>query len=323
MQAPQHWHSEGGMGRMLAPVGWLYGKVGQVRRACTKPARVAKPVICVGNVVSGGAGKTPVAIGLQGWLSRSGRAVHFLSRGYGGRLRGPVRVDPERHDAALVGDEPLLLARRAPAWVSRDRVAGADAAIADGADLIVMDDGHQNPTLHKDLSLVVVDAAYGFGNGRVMPAGPLREPLACGLARADAVVLVGDGAGFDRNGLPAALPVLEADLVPGPETAALAGRRVFAFAGIGRPGKFFATLAAIGCEVAGTRSYADHHRYSAGEVADLMRAAEDADAIPVTTEKDAVRLGAARDSRIAVLTVSIRWRDEAALAAVMRRLGHG
>lgn len=321
MQAPAFWHSDGGFGQLLAPIGWLYGRAGKVRRACTAPRTVGRPVICVGNLVSGGAGKTPVALALQAWCTAHGHTAHFLSRGYGGRSRGPVRVDPSIHDAAAVGDEPLLLAARAPTWVSRDRAAGAIAAVADGAEVIIMDDGHQNPGLRKDLSLVVIDAGYGFGNGRVVPAGPLREPLACGLARADAAVIVGEPAEPLLAALPPDLPVLRADLVPGSEAASLTGRRVYAFAGIGRPGKFFATLAAIGCEVVGTEAFADHHMYRPDDLARVLAAAAAAGAAPVTTEKDAARIGARRDAAIEVLSVTIAWRDPATLETLMRKGG--
>jgi tetraacyldisaccharide 4'-kinase len=274
-------------------------------------------VICVGNLVAGGAGKTPIAIAIAERLIARGKAVHFLSRGYGGREKGLLRVDPARHAAADVGDEPLLLARIAPAWVSRDRAAGAAAAVAAGAQIIVMDDGFQNPGLAKDLSLLAVDGGYGFGNGRVMPAGPLREPLAAGLARADAVALIGTDQCGVADRLPPSLPLLRAVLAP--IAAALAGRRVFAFAGIARPEKFFATLQSMGCVLAGRRAFADHHAYGEAEVAALIEEARHADAVPVTTEKDAVRLPPALRAGIETLPVAIRWRDEAAADRLLAR----
>src|SRR5215472_16260127 len=179
---------------LLSPIGAAYDTAGRLRRAMSRCYRATVPVVCVGNLVAGGAGKTPVAQAIAIWLVERGIPVHVVTRGYGGRLTGPVRVDPTRHDALAVGDEALLLARCAPCWVARDRTAGARAALAAGARVILLDDGFQNPAIATTLSLIVVDAAYRFGNGRVIPAGPLRESLGRGLARADAVVLLGSEA---------------------------------------------------------------------------------------------------------------------------------
>jgi tetraacyldisaccharide 4'-kinase len=324
MRAPEFWdRRDGGLAAaVLAPVGRLYGLAVQARFALARPERAGVPVLCAGNLVAGGAGKTPVALSLGARLQGLGVAVHFLLRGYGGTAAGPWSVDPDRDTAKKVGDEALLLARVAPTWIAADRVAGARAAVAAGACALVMDDGFQNPSLVKDVSLIVVDGAYGFGNGRVMPAGPLREPLARGLARADAVVIVGEdrpeararivAAGF------AALPVLGARLVPGPEAQALAGRKVVAFAGIGRPAKFFATLRGIGAEVVAVHAFPDHHGFSPRELEHLKREAHNADAVLVTTAKDAVRLPEPMRKAIQVLTITLAWDDEAALDAVLK-----
>lgn len=304
------------MGRMLAPAGALYGVASGLRGAVTRGARVGAPVICVGNLVAGGAGKTPVAISISRILAAAGRAPHLLSRGYGGRLAGPVRVDPQIHTAGDVGDEPLLLAGAAPTWVSRDRAAGARAAVTAGADAIVMDDGFQNPGLAKDLSLVVVDAVYGFGNRRVIPAGPLRESLARGLQRADAVVVLGDG---DVGGIEART-VLRARLVPDDAAAAdLKGRKLLAFAGIGRPQKFFDTLAAAGGDIAGTKVFPDHYAYPDAAIAGLLARADAEDLLPVTTAKDFVRIPEQYREKIAVLPVTVAWEDETALRALLDR----
>ncbi|MEE9209502.1 MAG: tetraacyldisaccharide 4'-kinase, partial [Kiloniellales bacterium] len=281
------------------------------------------PVVCVGNLVAGGAGKTPVVLALVAALAARG-AVHCLSRGYGGSSPGPRRVDAARDSAVEVGDEALLLARAAPSWVARDRTAGARAAAAAGARVLVMDDGFQNPALAKDLSLVVVDGAYGFGNRRGMPAGPLRESVARGLARADAVVLLGRdelnlGAALARR-----LPVLTAQLAPRPGSESLVGRKVLAFAGIGRPEKFFATLAGpeggLGAELVETRAFPDHHPYSAAELRSLRARARSLDAILVTTEKDAVRLTPEQREGIETLAVAVAWDDPAALQALLDKL---
>jgi tetraacyldisaccharide 4'-kinase len=320
MRAPGFWQRDGLLPALLMPAAACFAAGGWLRRRIVAPKPAAVPVLCVGNLVAGGAGKTPVAAALAERLLTRGRAAHFLSRGYGGRERGPLRVDPRRHTAADVGDEPLLLARIAPAWIARDRAAGADAAAAACARVVVMDDGFQNPGLAKDMSLLVVDGGYGFGNGRTIPAGPLLEPLRTGLSRADAVVLMGpDECGVERH-LPASLPVLRAALLPAaPES--LAGRRVLAFAGIARPEKFFATLEALGCRVAGRRAFSDHHPYTDDEIAALAAEARRADAMLVTTEKDAARLPAATMASAAIETVpvTIRWRDEAAVDRLLER----
>lgn len=256
--------------------------------------RAAVPVVCVGNYSLGGAGKTPTTIALVKLLRASGETPVVLSRGYGGRLAGPVQVDAARHAADDVGDEPLLLARAAPVIVSRDRVAGADAALRAGASVIVMDDGFQNPSLQKDVSLIVVDSHRGIGNGCVFPSGPLRAPLAVQLDLTDVVIVSGDGSAANgvaeqveaRGGL-----VLRARVVPDAEAiSALRGQRVLAFAGIGNPQRFFATLRASNIEVALTREFADHHRFTTGEIDQLIDEARTASLTLVTTEKDFVRL---------------------------------
>ncbi|MFD1623762.1 tetraacyldisaccharide 4'-kinase [Azospirillum griseum] len=325
MRTPAFWYRPPGLAAaLLSPLGALYGVAGRRRWATATPQRVTVPVLCVGNLVAGGAGKTPVGLALLAALRARGVAAHALTRGHGGRETGPLRVDPTQHSAADVGDEALLLAAASPCWVARDRAAGARAAVAAGAGAIVMDDGFQNPGLHKDASLIVVDGAVGFGNGRLVPAGPLRERVRDGVARADALVIIGP----DRAGVAAltasltpGLPVLGARLVPDATGLALTGRRVLAFAGIGRPEKFFATLEEQGADLVGRVAFADHHPYRAAEVAALLDRAAALDALPITTAKDAVRLPADRRARVAVLPVAIAWDDPAALdRAVLDRL---
>jgi tetraacyldisaccharide 4'-kinase len=263
-----------------------------------------------------------VALALIEALASRGIAVHALTRGHGGREAGPLRVDPARHGASDVGDEALLLAAQAPCWVARDRAAGARAAVAAGAGALVMDDGFQNPSLIKDLSLVVVDGAAGFGNGFRIPAGPLREPVARGLARADALVLLGE----DRTGvggLAAGRPVLHARLEPADDAGDLAGRDVLAFAGIGRPEKFFATLEALGARLVERVAFPDHHPFRPEEVARLLERAGRAGALPVTTAKDAVRLPPEARAAVRILPVRAVWQDAAALGALLDRLKFG
>ena len=307
MRAPEFWQRDGYLPRFLSPASTIWRAGAAIRRAWTTPAGAGAPVVCVGNVVAGGAGKTPVAMAVGAALAARGGVPHFLSRGYGGSLPGPVRVDRSRHGFRDVGDEPLLLGRIAPAWVARDRLAGGRAAAGAGAGILVMDDGFQNFALRKDYSLLVVDGPYGMGNGRLIPAGPLREPPGAALARADAVVLVGE----DRTGIERTLdmPVLAARFRPAAGSDRLSGRPVVAFAGLGRPEKFFETLSGMGCELVATHRFPDHHAYAADEVMRLVESAAAAGAAPVTTEKDLVRLPPEAQPMVECLRIGLEWRD--------------
>ncbi len=314
MRAPEFWQQRGGASTLLAPAGRLYAIAGRILRHRHTPWRSPVPVVCVGNVVVGGAGKTPLALSIGARLRARGRVAHFLSRGYGGRLTGPVRVDSDHHDAHEVGDEPLLLADVAPTWIAHDRAAAAKVAVDAGADVLVMDDGLQNQTLAKTHSLLVVDGSYGFGNGRVVPAGPLREPVIDALDRTDQVVIVGP----DELGLSVQLklhvPVLNVSLVVPPDAAAaISGRRVIAFAGIARPKKFLQTLSQVGCEIVSTFEFADHHFYSPNEVMEIVESANRLNATPVTTTKDAARLPALARPMVKVLPIEVAWPNEGAL----------
>jgi tetraacyldisaccharide 4'-kinase len=291
-EPPFWWRAAGIEASLLAPVAAIYGAVA-ASRLSRKGYRAGVPVICIGNPTLGGAGKTPTALAVARMLQAAGERPVFLSRGYGGRRRGPLVVAPDQDRAADVGDEPLLLGRAAPTVVAHDRVAGAKAAHAAGATVIVMDDGFQNPSLAKDFSVLVIDGRRGLGNSKVFPAGPLRAPLDAQLARADAVVLVGAvGEGAARAAAEARkLPLFRARLEPDREViAALTGRRVLAFAGIGDPEKVFATLREAGIAVAATRSFADHHRYTPADERELCGRAEAEGLMLVTTEKDKARL---------------------------------
>jgi tetraacyldisaccharide 4'-kinase len=324
MKAPNFWAKDGYLPQILDPLGRLF-KVGGAIRQLTTPVHVAGiPVICVGNLVVGGAGKTPIALSLAGQLAKMGQVAAFLTRGYGGRLIGPIQVDPSVHDARDVGDEALLLAEIAPTWVSRNRGKGGDAARDAGAEIIIMDDGFQNPGLTKTLSLVVVDGGYGFGNGRMLPAGPLREPIAQGLERASVVVLIGTDEAKITGSLPKHLPVLRATISPIAHDRLRVGVSVLGFAGIGRPSKFRASLETLGLKIAHFKTFADHHSYTANEIQALLSEAERLGAVPVTTAKDYVRLPADVRSQIERLDIAVRWEDEAALLLVLEKgLGHG
>jgi len=330
MRAPAFWTAEraGLAAAALTPFSWLYRFGARSSEALAQPSVAGLPVICVGNFTVGGAGKTPTVLALVALLAEAGVSPHILTRGYGGRERGPLRIDPALHDALAVGDEALLLARAAPTWLSRDRAMGAAAAASAGASVLLLDDGMQSPRLAKDLCVAVVDGGVGFGNGRVLPAGPLREPLSGGLRRAQALVLVGN----DRRGaLPAlgphGMPVIEADLVPGDEVRALRERPVVAFAGIGRPEKFFETLTESGCTVIARHAFADHHRYKPQEIAPIIQSAKERDAVPVTTEKDHVRLPPDTREIVRALPVTLAWREpeepRKLLAPLVARCRHG
>jgi tetraacyldisaccharide 4'-kinase len=348
------WIEHSDLAALLAPVGACYGVF--VARHMARPGRKAPvPVICIGNFTLGGAGKTPTAIAFARILLESGRRPFFLSRGYGGRVAGPVRIDsphPTLHpwererpartleDAggtpALpggregwgdVGDEPLLLARVAPTIVARDRPAGAKAAAEGGADTIIMDDGLQNPSLDKDLAIAVVDGRRGIGNGRVFPAGPLRAPLEAQFDHIHAVLLVGSASPAAERAVDAAqrrgVPVFRGDLHPAPDVvAALVGKPVLAFAGIADPDKFFATLETHGIPATVRKPFPDHHRYAAEDISALVACAGRNGLRLVTTEKDMARLRgdpAAIDliERSAVLPVTLTFREETAVRTIV------
>ena len=312
MKPPAFWQGGGLVPTLLSPAAYLVAAA--TRRRVHRPGwRAPVPVLCCGNASVGGAGKTTVVLDLIRRLQRRGIAVHCLTRGYGGRVDGVLRVDPERHAAALVGDEPLLLAAEAPTWVGADRVASAREAVTSGAECLLMDDGLQNPGLSKTASLLVVDGAVGFGNGRVMPAGPLRERVSDAASRCRACVLIGADVASARAAV-GALPVLDAWLVP---DRALDGERVFAFCGIGRPGKFFETITVAGADLAGSRSFPDHHLFSSQEIERVMADASRCRARPITTAKDAVRLPGEVRAHVEVLGVRLMWREEAALERLL------
>ncbi len=325
-RAPVFWWNEPGLvAHLLAPAAALYGAIAGAR--LKRPGfRAPVPVLCVGDPTLGGGGKTPAVIALAEILSAVGEIPHILSRGYGGRTPGPVLVDPARTDARAVGDEPLLLAHAAPTWVARDRVAAAKSAAARGASALLLDDGFQNPSLAKDLSLLVLDGETGIGNARVFPAGPLRAPLMAQLARAQAVIRIGQGRAGEAVVAAAKahrLPVLAARLVPDSAIArSLSGTRLLAFAGIARPEKFFATLRAIGAEVVERRAFPDHHTYTAIEAQALLADARVKNLRLATTEKDRARMQG--DPALAELAaaavavpVKLEFEDRAAVQALV------
>jgi tetraacyldisaccharide 4'-kinase len=316
MREPGFWHGPASFNaHLLKPLAALYGAVA-AQRLRRKGLKAGIPVLCVGNYHVGGAGKTPTVLALAKLLRELGETPVVLSRGYGGKLRGPVRVDPARHAASDVGDEPLMMADALPVVVSRQRSEGVPLARAQGATVILMDDGFQSPAIVKDASLIVIDGSRGIGNGQVFPAGPLRAPLRPQLARTDALVILGTGSAANTIAAEIAAqgkPVLSAHLKPdAAQVAELRGKRVLAFAGIGDPARFFNTLRASGIDVVAERAFADHHPYSQAEIESLITEAKRDGLALVTTEKDLARLKD-RSQQIVPFKVTLEFEDPALL----------
>ena len=326
MRSPAHWYAAPGfVARALSPIGWLYAKATEVRLARGERKKIGIPVLCIGNLVAGGTGKTPTAIALAQRLKERGKTPAFVSRGYGGTLAGPHLVAERTDSAEKVGDEPLLLSAFALTWVSKDRLAGALAARDAGAEVIILDDGFQNPALHYDLSIVVADAEKGFGNGFCIPAGPLREPAKVGLKRADILLTIGNDdqqSAFEKtNELLDQVNRVAGKLEPLATGMDWAGLRVLAFAGIGHPEKFFATLRAVGANVLESLSLADHGIVDRRMFQRLLRRAGDLNARLVCTEKDAVKLSKANRKEVLTLPVRLSVDDWRPIDLHFDRLG--
>lgn len=329
LRAPRFWWRDKPtlLARLLQPLGFVYGRI-TLRRMRQPGTEAGLPVICVGNFIAGGAGKTPTAIAIARLLDERGEKPFVLMRGYGGKLTGPVEVDPERHRAADVGDEPLLMARHARTVIARDRVAGARFARGLGASVIVMDDGLQNPSLVKHLRLAVVDGASGAGNGLCLPAGPLRAPLAEQMNEADAVIVIGPGNAGERVAAVARValkPVLAASLKPADAAIErLRGRKVVALSGIGRPEKFAATLRDTGAIIAAEQAHGDHHAYAERDVAAALATAREHGALIATTEKDWTKLAPLwpEDARgsLVVVPVSLVFAEPAGIGSLLAKL---
>lgn len=324
MRPPLFWYEDRGLfAALLSPLGALYAAA-TARRVKQPPTHRANiPVICIGNINAGGTGKTPTAIALASRLTELGQVPHIVSRGYGGSLSGPIQVDPQTHTADEVGDEPLMLSEFATTWISKDRAAGVQAAEAAGASVILLDDGFQNPSVHKDLNIVVVDAVKGFGNGRTIPAGPLREPAKAGLARADVLLAIGPAHAREifTPDLPSTCARLDGQLDPLPTGMPWGNLRVLAFAGIGHPEKFFATLKSLGADVVRAEALDDHQPFTDAILTRLETEARSRGLILVTTEKDAVRLPDSFRPKVQVLPVRLSLTDWSPLDKKLAELG--
>ena len=314
MKTPKHWQSSTLISTLLAPTSAAYALGSWADRSFTKPSRATLPVISIGNVTAGGAGKTPTTIALVPILRAMGHTPHILTRGYKGAALTAHCVS-DSDDWRIVGDEALLLAKAAPTWVGPSRIASANAAAAAGATVLLCDDALQHHALYKDTSLLVIDGAYGIGNGKLLPAGPLRETLASASKRCDAAIIIGE----DTHQLASQLtiPTLAATLAPTTDTSFLASNRWLAFAGIGRPEKFFSTLREYGAELAATYSFADHHTYSTRDIASLVAKAQSLHAKLITTEKDAVKLPLSGATAITTLPVGLTFTHPENLAKIL------
>jgi len=309
MKTPKFWNSNNIISWLLLPFSLCYYYGFCVRKYLAKPEKLSVPIICIGNLTAGGAGKTPVALAIGEMLREKGINGFYISRGYGGSQKEPLLVDVKIHDAKLVGDEPLLLAQVLPTIVGNNRAKTAKFAEQNGAEIIIMDDGFQNPTIHKDLSIIVVDRRLSFGNEKLLPAGPLREPVRAGLKRADAIVLV-NPATFMPTHLPRNVPVFIARTEAKKSMLTLDGKKIIAFCGIANPNKFYTMLANCGAEIFAEKSFADHHNYTNSDIENLREIARKEQAILVTTSKDATRLPVDSKSEIIVAEMELLFENK-------------
>jgi len=309
MKTPKFWNYNNIISWLLLPFSLCYFLGFWARKNFTKPEKLSIPVICIGNLTAGGAGKTPVALAIGEMLKEKGIKAFYISRGYGGSQKEPLLVDAKIHDTKLVGDEPLLLAQILPTIVGKNRAQTANFAAQNGAEIIIMDDGFQNPTIHKDISIIVVDRHLSFGNEKLLPAGPLREPVSAGLARADALIMV-NPASFIPTHLPENLPVFIARTKAKNSMLALSSKKIIAFCGIAHPQKFYTMLSESGAEIIAKKSFADHHFYTNSDIDFLREMAKNEQAILVTTSKDAARLPADFKSEIIVAEMELLFENK-------------
>ncbi len=315
MKTPSFWNNRGIISFLLIPFSWVYALAFNLRQALVKPQRVDVPVICIGGITAGGAGKTPLALHIGEHYKTLGVNAWFLSRGYKGKLKGPIQVKPSAHTSQDVGDEPLLLARVLPTVVAKNRLQGARFAARQGAQIIIMDDGFQNPYIEKTLSLLVMDGGTGVGNGRLIPAGPLREKPAAAFARAQAIVITNPSGNIPPT--PHRKLLLKAITTPQESEPGIRGKKVFAFCGLAYPQKFFDTLNALGAHIAGQKIFADHYQYTDADIDALATHARQQDALLVTTSKDEARLSARARSLVTVVHISLVFNEPGRLIEVL------
>ncbi|MBP02908.1 MAG: tetraacyldisaccharide 4'-kinase [Rhodospirillaceae bacterium] len=320
MKTPNFWYKQKSIGKYLEPLGFIYGAVTAYKIRYSRPTSVKIPVISVGNLTVGGTGKTPIAISLAQILKEKGEVPAVILRGYGGRLHGPIKVDGKIHSALDVGDEAILHAKHGRTWIARKRSQAAVQAEKNGATVIILDDGHQHSSLKKDFSILIVDGEKGFGNKKIIPAGPLREHINTGLKRADKIVIMREITNKSAKALAERHHILKANLKIVDNNISLAGTRVVAFAGIGQPDYFFETLNNAGAELIETYSFADHHKYSSTQIEDIKDRACVLNAITVTTEKDATKIDLAQHSNICVLKTEVEWENISEIRQLMKKI---
>ena len=319
-RTPEFWYQKRGAAALaLTPLSLLYHLGHSLHQATGKPRKAPMPVICVGNITAGGSGKTPTALALMDLIKahKLGLKPHFLTRGYGGTESGPAQIDPRKHDSRHVGDESLLLARAAPAIISRDRYSGALLAAEKGADMILMDDGLQNTDLIKDFSFIVIDGQTGFGNGLMLPAGPLRQPLPDGIRKAGAFIIIGQDRHNIAAALPAGAPLLHAQITVDPASTPEKDIPYIGFAGLGHPQKFKTTLEGLGLDLRGYHAFPDHHPYTVQDLQPLWHEAQNAGAQLITTEKDFERLPETFKPYVQTLPVTLKFEDPNAAVALL------
>ncbi|WP_417428069.1 tetraacyldisaccharide 4'-kinase [Kiloniella sp.] len=330
MRTPEFWNHRGLISTLLLPLSGFYYLGSILRQKLASPTKVDVPVICIGNLTAGGSGKTPITLSLANTLQQMGKNPHIVSSGYGGSQEGPLRVLPSQHSAREVGDEPLMMAlansQTTPVWVSKKRIDGARAAIKEGANVILLDDGFQNPALQKDLSIIVVDNKIGFSNNRLIPSGPLRENITDGLKRADAIFIIKQP---DETINPELADIFDGKdvsnvtITPADKTiqATLKQKNIFAFAGIGYPQKFYSTLKDYSAKICGTKDFPDHHQYTESDLKQIMSLARgsDADAI-FTTEKDFVKIPETYKDKISCLPIHAVWDNPQFINSLLHKL---
>lgn len=321
-KSPNFWKKKSFLSYVLLPVAWIYLKISRLKMRSVRSYKLSKPVICVGNLVMGGAGKTPTVIALVAMLKKMGHTPHILSRGYGAIVKGLQKVDPERHHYLEVGDEPLMLSQFAPTWVCPNRIKAGKAAIKNGATVLIMDDGFQNKALEKDLNLLVVDSIQGFGNKEVFPAGPLREPVTSGLNRADAVFFISGGGRSAAANKASSLGVdhaFKASFINLTEPTQK-GERVFAFSGIGYPEKFRLTLKRAGYKLVEFASFADHYPYTIVDMDRLLKASEIKKAQLMTTSKDFIRIPTPYKENVQVFKINLQFEAPEQVEELLERV---